>query len=394
MNNEALRPYIPYGRQTVTEEDINAVIKTLRSPYLTQGPKVEEFEQVVARTIGANHAIAVNSATSALHIACLALDLGHGDILWTTPTTFVASANCARYCGAKVDFVDIDLETGLMCTKALEKKLFEAKENSCLPKIVIPVHLCGTSCDMEKINSLAREYNFKIIEDASHAIGGTYKGRPVGDCYKSSISIFSFHPVKILTTGEGGMATTNDKQLATKMRDLRSHGIVKDTDRFKRETAELWTYEQQELGFNYRITDIQASLGISQIKRLPEMIRQRNQLHQRYREKIDSTKASLLKIPKEVTSALHLAVILLKSKNKNDHRRVFNGMRAANIGVQVHYLPVHLQPYYRNLGFNEGYAPNAEQYAHRAISIPIYPGLQEEEQDYVVQTLHQLICGG
>lgn len=383
--------FLPYGRQTVTDADIAAVESVLRSQFLTQGPAVPAFEQAVAAKVGAAHAVAANSATSALHIACLALGLGPGDWLWTSPITFVASANCGRYCGANVDFVDIDAATGLMSVPALEFKLEEARKSGTLPKVLVPVHLCGTSCDMATISALAHRYGVLLLEDSSHAIGGHYQDDPVGSCRHSAISVFSFHPVKIITTAEGGMATTNDSGLARRMADLRSHGITKEEARFELPANGPWIYEQQELGFNYRLTDLQAALGLSQLERLESIVAERHRLLDFYRQRLANLPVSLLEVPPAVSSALHLAVIRLHDTDACEHRRVFEGLRAAGIGVQLHYSPVHLQPYYRRLGFAEGDFPEAEAYACNSISLPLYPGLQEEDQERVVQILSTLL---
>ena len=383
--------FLPYGRQTITDADISAVVDVLRSPYLTQGPVVPAFEQALAQHVGACHGVAVNSATSALHIACLALGLGTRDRLWTTPITFVASANCGRYCGAQVDFVDIDPSTGLMSVDALESKLQQAARASCLPKVLVPVHLCGTSCAMEPIADLAKHYGVAVVEDASHAIGGGYQGQPVGNCRHSAITVFSFHPVKIITSAEGGLATTNNPKLADRMADLRSHGITKDEARFEHTAPGPWSYEQQELGFNYRMTDVQAALGLSQLGRLKAIVSERQRLLERYHLLLAGLPLRLLEIPDDVRSALHLAVIRLSDPSPLHHRQVFDGLRGAGIGVQLHYTPVHLQPYYRRLGFQEGDFPEAEAYAGNAISLPLYPGLQEEELQRVAKTLTTLL---
>jgi UDP-4-amino-4,6-dideoxy-N-acetyl-beta-L-altrosamine transaminase len=380
---------LPYGRQTITEADVAAVVDVLRSPFLTQGPVVPAFEQAVAARVGADHGVAVNSATSALHIACLALGLGPGDRLWTSPITFVASANCARYCGAEVDFVDIDPATGLMSMAALARKLELAERAGALPTVVVPVHLAGTSCDMAAIGAFAERYGFAVLEDASHAIGGFYRGAPVGICSYSAITVFSFHPVKIITTGEGGLATTNDPQLAQTMRELRNHGIVRETSRLELPPAGPWTYEQQQLGFNYRMTDLQAALGLSQLERLAEIVAERQRLLQRYHELLAGLPVQLLDLPEGVLSSVHLAVIRLDARNPEHHHRGVKGLRAAGIGVQLHYSPVHLQPYYRRFGFAEGDLPEAESYSTRAISLPLFPGLTREEQERVVTTLAQ-----
>ena len=349
------------------------------------------FEQSLTQQVGACHGIAVNSATSALHIACLALGLGPGDLLWTTPITFVASANCGRYCGAEVDFVDIDPSTGLMSVDALERKLQEAADKGRLPKVLVPVHLCGTSCAMERMGALAQQYGVAVLEDASHAIGGQYQGQPVGNCRHSAITVFSFHPVKIITTGEGGLATTNDPKLAEQMADLRSHGITKDEARFERPALGPWSYEQQDLGFNYRMTDLQAALGLSQLGRLKAIVSERQRLLAQYRLILADLPLRLLEIPDDVHSALHLVVIRLSDPSPLHHRQLFDGLRAAGIGVQLHYTPVHLQPYYRRLGFQEGDFPEAEAYASNAISLPLYPGLQDDELQRVADMLKTLL---
>jgi UDP-4-amino-4,6-dideoxy-N-acetyl-beta-L-altrosamine transaminase len=325
-------------------------------------------------------------------MACLALGLGPGDRLWTSPITFVASANCGRYCGAEVDFVDIEPATGLMSVAALAQKLQLAERSGTLPKLVVPVHLAGSSCDMAAIGALAERYGFAVLEDASHAIGGRYRGDPVGNCRHSAINVFSFHPVKIITTGEGGLATTNDPQLAQTMAELRSHGIVRDAKRFERPAAGPWVYEQQQLGFNYRITDIQASLGLSQLERLDEIVTERNRQLQRYRELLTDLPVKLLVVPEDVLSSVHLAVIRLQQATAEQHRQVFEGLRGAGIGVQLHYSPVHLQPYYRALGFAEGQFPEAEAYASSAISLPLFPGLKAEWQEQVAKVLEGLLC--
>ena len=383
--------FIPYGRQTISDDDIQAVINALRSPYLTQGPTVPEFEQAIASKVGANYGVAVNSATSALHLACMALEVGPGDLVWTSPITFVASANCGRYCGADINFVDIDPKTGLMSVKALEAKLKTAKNHGKLPKVVIPVHLSGTSCDMKSIADLAQKYDFKIIEDASHAIGGWYGGKPVGSCVYSEITIFSFHPVKIITTGEGGIATTNQKQLAQNMAELRSHGITKDPESFELPAAGPWSYEQQKLGFNYRMTDLQAALGLSQLLKLEEIVIERNNQLELYRNRMASLPLEFLEIPEGVLSSVHLAVIRLASSSPMHHLRVFSKLKGCGIGVQVHYSPVHLQPYYRKRGFKEGDFPEAEKYGCNAISLPLFPGLSTKDQDRVVRAVTNVL---
>tara|TARA_B100000674_G_C37971214_1_gene977072 strand:+ start:392 stop:1570 length:1179 start_codon:yes stop_codon:yes gene_type:complete len=383
--------FIPYGRQTITQADIAAVVEGLQSPFLTQGPAVPAFEQAIAAKVGASHGIAVNSATSALHIACLALGLGNGDRLWTSPITFVASANCGLYCGATVDFVDIDPLTGLMSMEALQVKLESAERDGTLPKVLVPVHLSGSSCDMARIASLSERYGFDVLEDASHAIGGRYRAEPVGNCRYSAITVFSFHPVKIITTGEGGLATTNDPRLAQRMTDLRSHGITKDLDRFENPPLGPWSYEQQSLGFNYRMTDIQAVLGLSQLQRLQTIVDERNDQSQRYTHLLSELPVRHLKLPDNVVSSWHLFVIRLYNSLENYHRFIFEGLRSANIGVQLHYSPVHLQPYFRRLGFQEGDFPEAELYGKSAISLPLFPGLSVGDQQRVVLVLANLL---
>ncbi len=380
MSNIHQNEYLPYGRHSITESDINEVVKTLRSKNLTQGVKVDEFEDNVARRVGSNHAVAVNSATSALHLSCLALGATYNDWVWTSPISFVASSNCALYCGSNIDFVDINPFTGLMDVKSLKNKLKIAKKQNRLPKVIIPVHLAGSSCDMEEIFSLSKIYGFSIIEDASHAIGGKYKGDFVGNCKYSSITVFSFHPVKIITTGEGGIATTNNAFLAEKIRSLRSHGIIKDSDKFNKQSKGSWYYEQQSLGFNYRITDIQASLGLSQLKRLEEIINVRNRQLNFYREILDELPLSILEIPENVNSAVHLAVIKLRKISSKYYSKIFEGLRAQQIGVQLHYRPIYKNPFYEKYNFDKSHFPGAEEYESSAISIPLYPGLTRSEQ--------------
>lgn len=380
---------IPYGRQEITQADIDAVIETLKSDFLTQGPKVPAFEQKVAAYTGAKHALAVNSATSALHIACLALGLGAGDVLWTTPITFVASSNCALYCGASVDFVDIDTQTYNMCPNALAKKLEIAEAEGRLPKIVVPVHLCGQPCDMQAIHALAQRYGFKVIEDASHAIGGKYRGEAIGNCRYSDITIFSFHPVKIVTTAEGGMALTNDDTLAGKMTLLRSHGITRDPALMAQPDAGGWCYEQIDLGFNYRLTDLQAALGISQLDRLDDYVARRHAIAARYNEQLAGPPLTLPFQHADGYSGYHLYVIQVN--DKFSRRDVFDALRKRGIGVNVHYIPVHTQPYYQQLGFHAGQFPQAEQYYSRAISLPMFPTMTEAQQDQVIAVLREIL---
>ena len=381
---------IPYGKHNISEEDIEEVNKILKSSNLTQGDTVPNFEEKINDKVQSKFSIAVNSATSALHIACLALGLSKGDYLWTSPTTFVASANCALYCGAEVDFVDIDRRTGLMSIEKLSEKLFKAKKEDKLPKILIPVHLTGNPCQMNEILKLSQRYNFKIIEDASHAIGAKYRGEYIGNCQYSDITIFSFHPVKIITTGEGGLATTNNKELARKMRLLRTHGITKEEKFFENNSPGPWFYEQQNLGFNYRMNDIQAALGISQLKRLDQFVERRNFLLSNYKKLLADLPVNFLEITKDAYSSVHLAVIRLNEINNKLHNEIFIGLRNAQIGVQIHYIPVHLHPFYRKMGFKKGDYPESEIYANNAISLPLFYELKESDQIYVVNTLKSL----
>lgn len=383
---------IPYGRQHITQADIDAVKAVLESDFLTQGPQVPRFEQAVAQYVGAKYAIAVNSATSALHIACRALGLTKGDFLWTSPITFVASANCALYCSASIDFVDIDEHTYNMNITKLEAKLEQAKKEGRLPKIVVAVHFSGQSCDMQSIYELSKKYNFKIIEDASHAIGGKYNDELIGNCRYSDITIFSFHPVKIITTGEGGMAVTNDENIANQMDLLRSHGITRDQNQMTHEADGPWYYQQIDLGFNYRMTDLQAALGVSQMQRIDEYIERRTELANRYNEKLASLPITLPYQAPNIASAWHLYVIRLQlSKIKKTHRQVFEALRENGIGVNLHYIPVHTQPYFKNMGFGLGDYPEAESYYSEAISLPLYATLSNEEQDKVVEVLGRVI---
>lgn len=384
--------FIPYGKQNINQQDIDAVIQVLQSDFLTQGPQVPLFEKTVAEYVGAEYALAVNSATSALHIACLALGLQKGDVLWTSPITFVASANCALYCSADIDFVDIDPQTYNLSVDALQKKLVQAKLENKLPKIVIPVHLCGQSCDMEKIHALSKEYGFHIIEDASHAIGGKYQSDYVGSCKYSDITVFSFHPVKIVTTAEGGMALTNNATLAQKMDLLRSHGVTRNTALMNKETEGAWYYQQVELGFNYRMTELQAALGVSQMHRLTQFVEKRHTISNKYNEILKDLPIILpYQIP-ESYSGLHLYVIRLKlGELKVSRKQVFEALRAKGIGVNVHYIPVHTQPYYENLGFKLGDFPVAEAYYDSAISLPMYPDLTDAQIQYVYESLKEVL---
>ena len=383
---------IPYGQQEVTDEDINAVVKVLKSDFLTQGNAVPEFEHKVAKYVGVKYALAVNSATSALHLACLALDVGPGDIVWTSPITFVASSNCALYCGAKVDFVDIDNETFNICTKRLRKKLLEAKIKNILPKVVIPVHLTGQSSDMKEIHELGKEFGFKIIEDASHAIGAEYRDIKVGACTYSDICVFSFHPVKIITTGEGGMALTNNSDISLRIERLRSHGITRDPKLMENCIHGPWYYEQIELGLNYRITDIQAALGISQMDRLDKYVKQRNLLAERYDSLLKNLPLKTPLQPEYSYSSRHLYVIRLCLKDtKVAHKTFFEYLRANNIGVQIHYIPVPIQPYYSKMGFSMDKYPNASAYYQEAISLPLFPTMTLEQQDEVISTIKKIL---
>ncbi|MBW6392011.1 UDP-4-amino-4,6-dideoxy-N-acetyl-beta-L-altrosamine transaminase [Halomonas sp. Y3S6] len=383
---------IPYGRQDIQQADIDAVLEVLQSDFLTQGPVVPRFERAVADKVGVHHALAVNSATSALHIACLALGLGKGDWLWTSPITFVASANCGLYCGAKVDFVDIDPRTYNLCSKALAAKLEQAERAGRLPKVVVAVHLCGQPCDMQTIHELSKRYGFRVIEDASHAIGGKYQGDYIGNGGYSDITVFSFHPVKIITTAEGGMALTNNDALARRMDLLRSHGVTRDPALMTHEADGPWYYQQIDLGYNYRMTELQAALGLSQLNRLDDYVAQRNVLAARY----DTALAGLpvttpWQLPNSY-SGRHLYVIRLKRDFITPtHRQVFERLRELGIGVNLHYIPVHTQPYYRELGFKLGDFPVAEAYYADAVSLPLFPTMTEMQQDDVVSALERAL---
>jgi UDP-4-amino-4,6-dideoxy-N-acetyl-beta-L-altrosamine transaminase len=380
--------YINYSRQSISEKDIEAVLNILNSEYLTQGPVVPKFEEALIKMVGAKHGVAVNSATSALHIACLALEVGPGDRVWTSPNTFVASANSARFCGAEVDFVDIDGITGNINVTELQSKLVLANKNGTLPKVVIPVHFSGQPTDQERIWNLAEEYGFYVIEDASHSLGGSRRRKTVGNCAYSNITVFSFHPVKIITTGEGGMALTNDSKLSKRMLRLRSHGITRDPEEMVSNSRGPWYYEQLNLGFNYRMSDIQAALGLSQLNRLTHFVALRNELANRYDEAIKKLPIKRLVVTEHNYSARHLYVIRVPA---SQHLRIFKALQNARIGVNLHYMPVHLQPYYRKLGFEESNFPESEAHGREAISLPLYPFLAEEEQDHIIETLGNLI---
>jgi UDP-4-amino-4,6-dideoxy-N-acetyl-beta-L-altrosamine transaminase len=383
---------IPYGRQDISEADIEAVVAVLRSDFLTQGPAVPAFEKTVAGYCSATYALALNSATSALHVACLALGVGPGDIVWTSPITFVASANCALYCGAEVDFVDIDPRTYNMDVECLAAKLSQAAKIGKLPKVVIPVHLCGQPCDMATIHALSEQYGFKVIEDASHAIGGKYHGEPVGNCRYSDITVFSFHPVKIVTTAEGGMALTNDAALADAMALYRSHGITRDPAQMTQEPDGPWYYQQIELGFNYRMTELQGALGASQMDRLDVFVARRHELARRYGELLSTLPVTLPHQSPDTYSGLHLYVVRLQlDAIGRGHRSVFDALRAEGIGVNLHYIPVHTQPYYKKLGFRPEQFPQAQKYYAEAISLPMYSGLSFEQQDRVVAALSEVV---
>jgi UDP-4-amino-4,6-dideoxy-N-acetyl-beta-L-altrosamine transaminase len=384
---------IPYGRQQVTQDDVDAVVSVLQSDFLTQGPVVPRFERAVAEYCGAGHALAVNSATSALHIACMALGLGPGDALWTTPISFVASANCGIYCGASVDFVDIDPRTYNLCPIALERKLVEAQKSGRLPKVVVAVHLCGQPCDMRAIHALAVRYGFKVIEDASHAIGGRYLGEPIGNCKYSDISVFSFHPVKIITTAEGGMALTNDAGLAERMDLLRSHGITRDPARMTHEPDGPWYYQQIDIGFNYRMTELHAALGLSQVERLDQYVARRHALVENYESAFAGMPITRPWQHPDGYSGLHLYVIRLQlDKVARSHRQVFESLREQGIGVNLHYIPIHTQPFYQRMGFQAGDFPEAERYYREAISLPLFPAMSDEDQQRVISALRRSIA--
>ncbi|MEC9040526.1 MAG: UDP-4-amino-4,6-dideoxy-N-acetyl-beta-L-altrosamine transaminase [Pseudomonadota bacterium] len=379
---------IPYGKQEINQADVDAVLDVLHSDFLTQGPKVPAFEEKVAAHVGAKQALAVNSATSALHIACKALGLGEGDWLWTTPVTFVASANCGLYCGARVDFVDIDPQTYNLCPKALGVKLEKAEQENCLPKVLVAVHLCGQPCDMESIHKLSQRYGFRIIEDASHAIGGKYKDEFIGNGRYSDITVFSFHPVKIITTAEGGMALTNNDDLASRMNLLRSHGITRDSGLMTQEPDGPWYYQQIELGFNYRMTELQAALGVSQMDRLDDFVARRHELAQRYDDMLADFPVITPWQHPDSYSGLHLYVIRLKlDEIRASHREVFESLRERGIGVNLHYIPVHTQPYYKEMGFQADDFPQAMSYYREAISLPMFQGMTYEQQDQVIEAL-------
>jgi len=376
---------IPYGKQDICQADIDAVIAVLKSDFLTQGPTIVQFEHGIANYCQADYAIATSNATASLHLSCLALDVGVGDTVWTSPISFVASSNCALYCGAKIDFVDVESDTGLMCVIALKQKLKNAKLQNKLPKVLIPVHLAGQSCDMKAIAKLAQEYGFKVIEDASHSIGAKYQERPVGNCLYSDICVFSFHPVKIITTAEGGVATTNQVKIAKKLKMLASHGITRNPIDMTEQSHGSWYYQQIALGFNYRMSELHAALGLSQLIRLDELVNKRNDLAKRYREKLADLPLNHLTQYDDRYSSYHLFIIQLNDTAQHD--RVFEQLKNSGIGVNLHYIPIHLQPYYKQFGFKRGDFLNAEEYYQKSITLPLHPNLTIKEQDLIIKCL-------
>lgn len=383
---------IPYGRQTISDADVEAVVRVLHSDFLTQGPEVPLFEKTIADYCGARFGVAVNSATSALHIACMALGVGPGDVVWTSPITFVASANCARYCGADVDFVDIDPVTYNLCPQKLADKLKHAEASGRLPKVIVPVHFSGLPCDMASIHALAQQYGIRVIEDASHAIGGSYQGEKIGNCRYSDITVFSFHPVKIITTAEGGLATTQSADLAQKMQDFRSHGITRDATRLQLTSEGAWYYEQHALGFNYRMTEMQAALGSSQFAHLDAWVDRRHLLADVYDKELSNLPLVLPQRSAQSRSGLHLYVVQVdEGRAKQSRRAVFDALRSSGVGVNVHYIPVHLQPDYQRLGFSQGQFPLSEAYYARCISLPMFVGLDDDTLHTVIRALQKIL---
>ena len=383
---------IPYGRQSIDKEDIDAVLKVLKSDFLTQGPCVPLFEKEITTKVGAKYGIAVNSATSALHIACMSLNLKPGDWLWTSPITFVASANCGVYCGANIDFVDIDPVTFTLCPVELEKKLVSAEAKGKLPKIVVAVHLAGQSCNMEKIFNLSKKYGFKVVEDASHAIGAKYQEEYIGNCRYSDIAIFSFHPVKIITSAEGGIALTNNKVLADNMRLHRSHGITRNKELMEEKAPAPWYYEQINIGFNYRMTDLQAALGMSQLAKLDYFVTKRNNIAKRYNKLLADLPLSLPVIHPDNYSAFHLYIVQIKTEELEiSQKEIFNYLIRNGINVNLHYIPVHTQPFFRKLGFKKNDFHKSMTYYSKAISLPIYPALEEQQQEFIILKIKELI---
>lgn len=384
--------FLPYGRQSLDEADIKAVEAVLRSDWLTQGRVIERFERKVADYCGSRYAVAVSSGTAALHLGAQALGLKSGDTLWTSPNTFVASANCGLYCGAAVDFVDIDPRTYNLSLTGLTRKLEKAEQEKRLPKVVVPVHLAGQSCEMQGIGALSKRYGFLVMEDAAHALGGRYQGKPVGDCRFSDLAIFSFHPVKVITTGEGGMIVTNRQDLYEKLLGLRTHGITRELGLMTEPSHGPWYYQQRDLGFNYRLTDIQAALGASQMDKLDRFVSRRRELATRYDALLAELPVVLPWRHPDTESAWHLYIVRLQlDKIRRTHREVFEALRANRIGVQIHYIPVHTQPFYASMGFAAGDFPQAEQYYREAISLPMFPGLRDEDQDRVVKVLKEIL---
>lgn len=381
---------IPYGRQSISDQDIDAVIRILKSDFLTTGPTIDAFERAVAEYCGARYAVAVANASVALQLACRVLDLGPGQSLWTTPNTFVASANCADHCGARIDFCDIDPSTLNLSVKTLEAKLAATPAHQ-HPRVVVPVHFAGQPCDMEELGTLSQKYGFKIVEDAAHAIGAEYKGEKIGGCRHSAMTVFSFHPVKNITTGEGGMITTNDENLYVRLRELRTLGITRDPNRMSRPCPGPWYYEQLEVGYNFRMTDLEAALGLSQLQRLDQFIGRRQELVDTYNQSLHDLPLKLPTVTPARKSAHHLYVVEVLSEARKDRAQVFQELREAGIGVNVHYIPVHLQPVYRKQGFQEGDFPKAEGYYQRALSLPIYFDLSSEEQQFVIARLRHIL---